>query len=142
VAIAPAVHKVGQASSLSFFPSHEPPAHWNHRLTLRLTTNLLLLGEKAGMRADVSSSRRDWLPPRFRVRKQFPSEQATSHEPPAHWNHRLTLRLTAILLLLGEKAGMRADVSSSRRDWLPSRFLVRQQFQSEPAAAHEPAVLV
>ena len=33
------------------------------------------------MRADVSSSRRDWLLPRFMVREQFPSEQATAHEP-------------------------------------------------------------
>ena len=44
------------------------------------------------------------------------------HEPPVHWNHRLTLRLAAILPLLGERAGVRADVSSSRRDWLPFRF--------------------
>jgi hypothetical protein len=72
-------------------PSHEPSVHLNHRLTLRLATILPLLGERAGVRADlsrrsqakadVSSSRRDWLPPRFRVREQFPSEQATSHEP-------------------------------------------------------------
>jgi hypothetical protein len=62
-------------------PSPEPPAHRNHRLTLRLATILLLLGEKAGMRADVTSSRRDWLPPRFMVREQFPSEPATAHEP-------------------------------------------------------------
>jgi len=64
---------------------HEPAVHWNHRLTLRLTTIPPLLGERAGVRADVSSSRRDWLLSRFRVREQFPSEQATAHEP---WNIR------------------------------------------------------
>ena len=86
-------------------PFHEPLAHWNHRLTLRLATILPLLGERAGVRADVSSSRRDWLPPRFRVREQFPSEQSTFHEPLAHWNHRLTLRLATILSPGGEGRG-------------------------------------
>jgi hypothetical protein len=74
---------------------HEPPVHWNHRLTLRLTTIPPLLGERAGLpavasakegvRADVFCSRRDSLPPRFMVREQFPSEQATAHEP---WDFR------------------------------------------------------
>ena len=65
-------------------PFHEPPVHWNHRLTLPLATILPLLGERAGVRADVSSSRRDWLLPRFMVREQFPSEQAAAHEPPVN----------------------------------------------------------
>ena len=35
-----------------------------------------------------------------------------------HWNHRVVVRLPTILPLLGERAGVRADVASFRRNYL------------------------
>ena len=137
-------------------------AHWNHRLTLQLATILPLLGERAGVRADlsrrsaaqadVSSSRRDWLPSRFMVREQFQSEQATAHETrdDAHGVAPGSVpecaRPRAQQRLAGWDDGNFPTCTRPRtllcpRRAHPGEFMVREQFQSEQATAHDPWIL-
>ena len=104
--------KVGEGVP-AILPVHEPSDRWNHRVTLRRPIILPLpKGEGRGEGEQV----------------------------PAMWNIVPSPRFMGAMRviisgcsLLGERAGVRADVFSSRRDWLSSRFMVREQFQWEQA---------